>query len=303
MVDDNRLNFAKVRPRLQRHPVPAHGTSFEAYISLSHAALVLTVGTLVLCTELPTFALWRTPQLERWFKTTAARTSIAQTLLFSISILYFSFDMLLTVWKWSRSKYPENLAIGNVLHHGVSMMGLSVSIVSGHDGTIALIGILICELSNPPRFLAQLQQQRHIEEAAGALQSSKKIDDDVLSFIRSRMYALSAPASSSSTCSHRTHTRRIGGGGGGKANSRSRTTSNVHFLLEEQLMVVHCIAFVMSRLFCAHFFTAFVIPFSHNFTTKLSVFLTLAISCGSGMFYVVRGSKKNLLQPSHLSLL
>ena len=119
-------------------------------IEFTHAAIVLLGGACAVVYELPHLAFW---SWRDWF---LAPTSPTQTALFTLSALYFGYDMLsiLLLRRGRRSLSRKHVAI--LVHHTILVLGLVAVCWYGQDGTVMLLGLLIGQSPNPTRLLSRV---------------------------------------------------------------------------------------------------------------------------------------------------
>ena len=89
-------------------------------------------------------------------------TSYWQSAALLVSVAYYVYDSIDMLQHEPAPLLPPSVCY--LLHHAICVGGLLTPVVCGVDGSLVLLGLLIGELSNPPRLYAQLvarQLARH----------------------------------------------------------------------------------------------------------------------------------------------
>lgn len=116
-------------------------------VAFAHSMLVIIGGLLSIFIELPHLRFWA---WGPWF---LAPTSRSQALLFTISTIFYSFDLLVILFTRSQMHKRD---LGMVIHHMVTIVGLLGPLLTGRDGTLVIFGFILGECSNPARLCYQM---------------------------------------------------------------------------------------------------------------------------------------------------
>lgn len=114
-------------------------------LSMCHAIAVLVVGVAVAIVGLV-----ETGSGVSWLR---SPNSGAATALLVGSALYYAVDVVRLIW-WPNPWTTVMMQRGLIAHHALCLIAVVPSVVVGRDAAIVVTGMVIGEVSNPPRLLA-----------------------------------------------------------------------------------------------------------------------------------------------------